>query len=127
VFQELVLSSADVFFHDDGRICLVYRTPATWKMSSITIKADRTDHFILKGFPDDVYFNDVATSPDFSALLFVKDSTSTGFCSTEFSTQPSSAGAKGWLVRCHHAAQTVETVEVEDNMQCSFLVRSNCT
>jgi hypothetical protein len=111
VFQELVPDTAKVFFHDDGRICLLYKTPTTWKMFSI--KENRTENFILDGFPTNFRFHDVATSLDLSALLFVDN--------------PCYSGTKGWLIRCHHAAQTVETVEVEDNMQCSFLVRSHCT
>jgi hypothetical protein len=112
LFQELVLGTAKVLFHDDGRICVVYKTPTTWKMSSI--KEDRTDNYLLDGVPKKFGFHDVATSLDLSALLFVD-------------TPHCSSGAKGWMVRCYHATNTVETVEVMDNMRVSFLVRSNCT
>ena len=105
----MVLGTAEVFFHDDGRICVVYETPTTWKMSSI--KEDRTDNFILDGVPKKIWFHDVATSPDLSALLFVDKPY--GF-----------SGANGWMVRCHHSTSTVETVKIEDNMRVSFLVSS---
>ncbi len=109
MFQDLVLGTAEVFFHDDGRICVVYKTPTTWKMSSI--KEDRTDNFILDKVPQNFGFEDVATSLDLSALLFVDT--------------PYESCANGWMIRCHHSTSTVETVKIEDNMRASFLVGSN--
>jgi hypothetical protein len=102
-----MIAESEVIFLDDGRIGLVYKTPTTWKMT--TIKADTSDHFVLE-VPADFSLDDVATSPDLSALLFVG--------------KP--RGEKGLLVRCQHSTNTVETVEIEDNMKCPFLVRSNC-
>ncbi len=88
MFQEMIAEPI-VIFHDDGRICLVYKTPTTWKMS--TTKADTSDHFVLE-VPADYYLFDVATSPNLSALLFLTKEKK----------------EKGWLVRCQHSANTVE-------------------
>jgi hypothetical protein len=109
----MVPGTAKVLFHDDGRICVVYKTPTTWKMSSI--KEDRTDNFILDGVPKNFGFEDAATSPDLSALLFF-DKHSDLFLD-----------ANGWLVRCRHSTKTVETDRVEHNKHSRFLVSSNCT
>ncbi len=65
----MVVERSFPFFHDDGRICLVYPTPEFWMMPSISISGDR-DHFVLGYVPADSDIDDVATSSSFTALLF---------------------------------------------------------
>ena len=42
--------SAKAFFHDDGRICLLYSTYNFWEMRSISMNADSKDHFVFGYF-----------------------------------------------------------------------------
>jgi hypothetical protein len=43
----MAAKSAKAFFHDDGRICLLYSTSNFWEMRSISMNADSKDHFVF--------------------------------------------------------------------------------
>ncbi len=61
--------SATTIFHDDGRICLAYRTSNCWHLRSITVVNNVKDHFFFFN-NDDNRIDQVATSTDFTVIRF---------------------------------------------------------
>ncbi len=47
LFQGMSAKSAKAFFHDNGRICLLYSTSNFWEMRSISLNGDSKDHFVF--------------------------------------------------------------------------------
>jgi hypothetical protein len=62
-------SRESAIFHDDGRICLLYRSSDFWMMRSISID-DVKDHFVFESIPKDYGVADIATSSDFTVVRF---------------------------------------------------------
>jgi hypothetical protein len=69
----MIAEKALAFFHDDGRICLFYRTSGAWKLRSITLGGNPIkDLFVFDFSPSSAMMglSDVATSSDFTAARF---------------------------------------------------------
>jgi hypothetical protein len=72
----MIAEKALACFHDDGRICLFYRTSEAWKLRSITLGSGGSnpikDLFVFDFSPDSLMMglSDVATSSDFTTARF---------------------------------------------------------